>query len=68
MLTAHAWPGVRAMPARGGSPKLSQEEFSRAVACMARAAGGKWPDPDASMLARIKAEEQERIKSLNTRK
>ena len=68
VLTAHAWVGVRAMPARGGNPNLSQEEFSRAVAFMARAAGGKWQDPDAKMLARIKAEEQDRIKSLNTKK
>lgn len=68
VLTAHAWVGVRAMPARGGSPNLSQEEFSRAVAYMARAAGGKWQDPDAKMLARIKSEERDRIKSLNTKK
>lgn len=68
VLTAHAWVGVRAMPARGGNPNLSQEEFSRAVAYMVRAAGGKWQDPDAKMLARIKAEEKDRIKSLNTKK
>lgn len=68
VLTADAWVGVRGMPARGGSPNLTQEEFSRAVAYMARAAGGKWQDPDAGMLRRIKAEEQARIKSLNTKK
>lgn len=68
VLTADAWVGVRGMPPKGGKPDLSQEEFSRAVAYMARAAGGKWQDPDAGMLARIKAEEQRRIKKLNTGK
>ncbi|MBS1219063.1 MAG: cytochrome [Proteobacteria bacterium] len=68
VLTAHAWVGVRAMPPRGGNPNLSQEEFSRAVAYMARAAGGNWRDPDAKMLGRIKAEEAERVKNLNTKK
>lgn len=68
VLTAHAWVGVRGMPAKGGSPNLSQEEFSRAVAYMARAAGGNWKDPDAKMLAAIKAEEKKRIASLNSKK
>lgn len=64
VLTAHAWVGVRAMPPRGGNPALSLEEFSRATAYMARASGAGWPDPDAAMLARIKSEEQKRIKAL----
>lgn len=68
VLTAHAWVGVRGMPPRGGSPGLSLEEFSRAVAYMARAADGKWKDPDVKMLDAIKAEEKDRIKSLNTKK
>lgn len=68
VLTAHAWVGVRAMPPKGGNPNLSQEEFARAVAYMARAAGGTWKDPDAKMLEKIKAEEQDRIKNLNTKK
>jgi len=68
VLTAHAWVGVRGMPAKGGNPNLSLEEFSRAVAHMARAAGGTWKDPDAKMLAMIKAEEKKRIASLNSKK
>jgi cytochrome c5 len=68
VLTAHAWVGVRGMPAKGGNPNLSLEEFSRAAAHLARAAGGNWKDPDAKMLAAIKAEEKKRIASLNTKK
>lgn len=68
VLTAHAWVGVRGMPPKGGNPNLSQEEFSRAVAYMARAAGGSWKDPDAKMLTAIKAEEKKRIESLNSKK
>jgi len=68
VLTAHAWVGVRGMPARGGSPNLSLEEFSRAVAYMARAAGGTWKDPDAKMLAGIQAEEKKRLADVKARK
>lgn len=59
-LTAHAWVGVRKMPPRGGREELSLEEFARAVAYLARAAGGKWRDPDAAMLRRIDAEVKKR--------
>lgn len=68
VLTAHAWVGVRAMPPRGGNPNLSLEEFSSAVAYMARAAGGSWKDADAKMLASIRAEEKKRIEALKTGK
>lgn len=68
VLTAHAWVGVRGMPAKGGNPQLSLEEFSRATAYMARAAGGNWKDPDAKLLAVIKEEEKKRIASLNSKK
>lgn len=54
-LTAVAWTGIRQMPAKGGREDLSLEEFSRAVAWMARQSGGSWQDPDAAMLARIQA-------------
>lgn len=60
VLTAHAWVGVRGMPPRGGSPDLSLEEFARAVAYMARAAGGDWQDPDTAMLRKIRDEEEAR--------
>ncbi len=63
VLTARAWVGVRGMPPRGGEPDLSLEEFSRAVAYMARAGGGHWEDPDAAMLARIRAEEKKRLEN-----
>ncbi len=68
VLTAHAWVGVRGMPPRGGNPNLSQEEFSRAVAYMARAAGGKWQDPDVKMLAAVRAEEKKRLAKGNAAK
>lgn len=61
VLSAHAWVGVRNMPPRGGRSDLSQEEFARAVAFMARAAGGNWKDPDAAMLKRIAEEERKRL-------
>jgi cytochrome c5 len=64
VLTAHAWVGVRAMPAKGGREDLKLEEFARAAAYMARAAGGDWKDPDAKMLARIRSEEKKRRESL----
>lgn len=61
VLTAHARVGVRGMPPRGGSPDLSLEEFARATAYMARAAGGDWADPDARMLRRIEDEIEDEI-------
>jgi len=64
VLTAHAWVGVRAMPPKGGRNDLSLEEFARAAAWMARGSGGNWPDPDARMLERIRAEEAKRIEQL----
>jgi cytochrome c5 len=61
VLTAHAWVGVRNMPPRGGDASLELKEFARAVAYMARAAGGNWRDPDEAMLARIREEEKKRL-------
>jgi len=55
-LTGQAWVGVRAMPPRGGDNDLSLDEFARAAAFIARAAGGNWQDPDPKMLARIQVE------------
>ncbi|MBY4596489.1 c-type cytochrome [Ottowia caeni] len=63
ILSAHGYVGVRAMPAKGGDDKLSLEEFSRAVAWMARQAGGSWQDPDAAMMHRIRGEAVKRIDS-----
>lgn len=61
VLTAHAFVGVRAMPERGGDDKLSLEEFARAVAYMARQAGGNWQDPDRALMFAIRAEAQKRL-------
>ena len=61
ILTAHAWVGVRAMPAQGGAPDLSIEEFADAVAWMASASGGDWKTPDADMMKRIRHEAAERL-------
>ena len=61
VLTADAWLGVRAMPPKGGKASLSLEEFSRAVAYMARSAGGPWQDPDSAMLERIRIEEKKQL-------
>lgn len=68
VLTSHAWVGVRGMPAKGGRPDLSLEEFSRAAAFMARAAGANWKDPDAKMLQQIRAEESKRLQALKAGK
>lgn len=64
VLTSHAWVGVRKMPPKGGKADLSQEEFARAVAYMARAAGGDWQDPDAQMMKKIRHEEEKRLKDI----
>ena len=63
ILSAHGFVGVRAMPAKGGDSKLSIEEFSRAVAWMARQSGGNWQDPDTAMLKRIRHEAVKRLEA-----
>ena len=67
VLTAHAWVGVRSMPARGGRPDLALEEFARGAAHMARAAGAIWSDPDLPQLERIREEERKRLIALGIR-
>lgn len=54
-LTADGYVGIRAMPPKGGDPNLSLEDFAKAVAYMARAAGANWKDPDAALLKRIES-------------
>ena len=44
-LTQSAIKGVRQMPARGGSPDLSDIEVERAIVYMANQSGGKWIEP-----------------------
>ena len=67
VLTAHAWVGVRAMPAQGGQADLTLREFSNAAAYMVRASGGDWPDVDAAMLNRIREEEAKRRAELKAK-
>ncbi|MBM4180646.1 MAG: cytochrome c5 family protein [Betaproteobacteria bacterium] len=67
IVTAHGWVGVRGMPPRGGRADLSLEDFARATAWMARSAGGDWQNPDAPMLAAIRAEEAKRVEALRAR-
>ncbi len=67
-VTAHGWVGMGAMPPRGGRADLTQEEFARAVAWMARHAGGDWSDPDAAMLHAIREEEEDRIEELEKKR
>ena len=67
-ITADGWVGERGMPARGGNPNLSLEEFARAVAFMARAGGGNWKDPDSAMLERIRSAEKKRLDHLKAKK
>ncbi len=61
VLTAHAWVGVRAMPAKGGNPELTLVEFARGVAWMTRNAGSDWKDPDARMMRAISGEAEKRL-------
>lgn len=61
VLTAHAWVGVRAMPAKGGKPDLGLEEFARAVAWMSNHAGSTWTAPDARMMGMIRREAEKRL-------
>ncbi len=61
VLTADGWVGVRDMPAKGGKPDLALEEFARAVAHMARAAGARWQDPNAAMMKQIQAAEKKAL-------
>ena len=68
IVTAHGWVGVRKMPPRGGKDHIKLEEFARAAAYMARAAGGDWKDPDDNLMKQIKLEERKRIAELKAKK
>lgn len=64
ILTAHGYVGVRGMPAKGGKPDLSLEDFAAAVVHMVNASGGKWSQPDAKGFAAIRSEIVKREKEL----
>ena len=68
VLTIDGWFGERGMPPKGGKADLGLEEFARAVAHMARAAGAKWKDPDAAMLTRLNAAEKKHRDKLKPKK
>lgn len=65
VLTAHGYVGVRAMPAKGGSPNLSVEGFADALVYMVNNSGGKWTSPDAKTIAAINKEIEARKAGLN---
>ncbi|MFM7966331.1 MAG: c-type cytochrome [Betaproteobacteria bacterium] len=64
VLTAHGYVGIRGMPAKGGKPDLSIEDFADAVVYMVNNSGGKWSSPDAKMLAAIRTEIDKREKAI----
>lgn len=68
IVTAHGWVGVRNMPARGGNPKLTLEEFTRANAYMARSAGLDWKDPDEKLMRLVREEIVKREAELEAKK
>ena len=55
-LTAHAYVGVRGMPAKGGKADLSVADFAASLVFMVNQSGGSWQNPDAKTLERINAE------------
>ena len=67
-LTIDGWFGERAMPPKGGKADLALDEFARAVAYMARAAGAKWQDPDAALLTRLQAAEKRKLDKAKAKK
>ncbi|MBU6303948.1 MAG: c-type cytochrome [Betaproteobacteria bacterium] len=64
VLTAHGYVGIRGMPAKGGKPDLGVEDFADAVVFMVNQSGGKWPSPDAKILAAIRIEIEKREKAI----
>ena len=44
-LTQSALKGIRAMPAHGGNPELTDLEIGRAIAYMVNRSGGRWVEP-----------------------
>ena len=63
-ITSDGYSGVRAMPAKGGKPDLSVEQFASAVVYMANQSGAAWVDPDAKTLALINEKIEKRQKKL----
>lgn len=51
---AEAYNGVRKMPAKGGKPDLTLEDFSGALIYMVNASGGNWSTPTEQEYIKIK--------------
>jgi cytochrome c5 len=68
ILTAHGYVGVRGMPAKGGKPDLSVEDFSSALVYMVNQSGGNWKQIGPNELKAIKTEIDLRVKDLASRK
>lgn len=68
ILTAHGYVGIRGMPAKGGKPDLSVENFAKALVYMVNQSGGSWKNPDEKMLKAIDAEIEARKKELAKKK
>ena len=64
-LTAHAYFGVRSMPAKGGNPNLSIEGFADALVYMVNNSGGNWKSPNTQTIAAINKEVEARKAGLN---
>jgi cytochrome c5 len=60
-LTQNAIKGVRQMPARGGSPDLTDLEIARAIAFMANQSGASFKEPEAKA-APAKADAKDKAK------
>lgn len=52
---SHAITGIRAMPARGGNPDLTDEEVAGAVVFMANKGGANWKAPELKMPVAVPA-------------
>ena len=51
---AEAYNGVRKMPAKGGKPDLTLEDFSEALIYMVNSSGGNWSKPTEQELIQIR--------------
>ena len=60
-ITSDGYLGVRKMPARGGKPDLTLDQFAQAVVHMANKSGANWKDADPAMLLAIEKETQRRL-------
>ena len=67
-LTAHGYVGIRGMPAKGGKPDLSVEEFAQALVLMVNQSGGSWSNPNEKLLEAIDVEIEKRQKQLAKKK